>query len=232
MDAIRNLLVEISDYPGKACGEYDVEVNEFFEAEYFFRKYYEEIEAIKLPSSDEVAYLECVSLDKTGLSNLTKESSMSIEELAYAIIVYALSRKVNDRLLISMSFRHEHEGYEYMDTYNEIILKYSYKSNMTIREYLEDFKKEYHKIRRYYFYPLKTNRNISVESDILLNCFNSTSGIDMLHEKLNEDIPLENYQMVLSLVISDEELKLYVKSYCEKLTKDILEDIRSLIKRR
>ena len=131
-----------------------------------------------------------------------------------------------------MSFRREHEGYEYMDTYNEIILKYSYKSNMPIREYLEDFKKEYHKIRRYYFYPLKTNRNIIVESDILLNCFNSTSGIDMLHEKLNEDIPLENYKMVFSLVISDEKLKLYVKSYCEKLTKDILEDIRSLIKRR
>lgn len=232
VDAIRNLLVEVSDNPGKACGEYDVEVNEFFEAENFFRKYYEETEDKTEIDTTEYSISEYLLLDKANVTNLSKESNLSIEELVYAVIVYALSRKVNDRLLISMSFLREHEGYEYMDTYNEIILKYSYKSNITFEEYLEDFKKEYRKIRRYSFYPLKNNRKLSVESDILLNCFNSTSDIGRLHEKLNEDIPLEDYKLVFSLVNSDDELKLYVKSYSEKFTKDILEDIRSLIKRR
>ena len=232
VDAIRNLLLIVSDNPGKACGEYDVEVNEFFEAENFFRKYYEETKDKAEIDITEYSISGYLSLEKANVTNLSKESSMSIEELVYAVIVYALSRKVNDRLLISMSFLREHEGYEYMDTYNEIILKYSYNSNMTFGEYLEDFKKEYRKIRKYYFYPLKNNRKLSVESDILLNCFNSTSGIDRLHEKLNKDIPLEDYKLVFSLVNSDDELKLYVKSYSEKLTKNILEDIRSVIKRR
>ncbi|MBE6495353.1 MAG: amino acid adenylation domain-containing protein [Methanobrevibacter thaueri] len=154
-NGLRDLLRQIMDDSSKKCKDYTVEVVDFFNAENYYNNMMNSFDnptAISPDmSGDNVIFSELSKpIDDDKLKNLSKQYNLSKERMLLSVFMFNLTK---------FSF-----SKDILVAYNKQACGYHFNTDLSVIEYLEDFKKYF---KYYSNYPLLNNKKLNFESEIL-----------------------------------------------------------------
>ena len=154
-EGLKDLLRQVSEDSTKKCSEYEVSEVEFFKAENYYNNLINSFDnpTVISPdvSGDKTEYkIISKSIDTDKLRNLSNEYRLSKEKLLLATFLYNLTK---------FSF-----SKDILIAYNRVAAGYHFDTDLSVREYFEDFKKCF---KEYNGYPLLNNQKLNFESEIL-----------------------------------------------------------------
>ncbi len=152
---LKDLMREVSQNPYKKCKDYDVNEVEFFKAENYYNNLINSFDnptAISPDvSGDEVNFVKVSKpIDIAKLKNLANKYRLSKEKLLLATFLYDLTK---------FSF-----SKDILIAYNKQATGYHFNTDLSVEEYLDDFKKSFKQFNKY---PLLNNQKLKFESEIL-----------------------------------------------------------------
>ena len=154
-DGLKDLLRQVMDDSTKKCGQYNVNEVEFFKAENYYNNLINSFDNPTTISPD-------VSGDKVNFVRISKP--IDIEKLKYLSSEYHLSK---EKFLLA-TFLYNLTKFSFskdiLIAYDRIAAGYHFNTDMSVRQYMDDFKKYF---REYKNYPLLNNRKLGFESEIL-----------------------------------------------------------------
>ena len=152
---LKNLVKQVNKDSSKKCKDYDVKVIDFFKAENYYNNLINSFDnptAISPDvSGDKVNYRiisKPVDIDK--LKNLANKYRLSKEKFLLATFLYNLTK---------FSF-----SKDILIAYNRVAAGYHFNTNLSVKEFLNDFKQCFEKYKNY---PLLNNRKLDFKSEIL-----------------------------------------------------------------
>jgi len=154
-NGLRDLLRQIMDDSSKKCKDYTVEVVDFFNAENYYNNMMNSFDnptAISPDmSGDNVIFSELSKpIDDDKLKNLSKQYNLSKERMLLSVFMFNLTK---------FSF-----SKDILVAYNKQACGYHFNTDLSVIEYLDDFKKYF---KHYSNYPLLNNKKLNFESEIL-----------------------------------------------------------------
>ena len=154
-DGLRDLLRQVSDDSTKKCSQYNVHEVEFFKAENYYNNLinsFDNSTTISPDVSGDEVKLKIISkpIDIEKLKNLSAEYRLSKEKFLLAAFLYNLTK---------FSF-----SKDILIAYDRVAAGYHFNTDMSVRQYMDDFKKCF---REYKNYPLLNNRKLNFESEVL-----------------------------------------------------------------
>ncbi len=154
-NGLRDLLRQIMDDSSKKCKDYTVEVVDFFNAENYYNNMLNSFDnptAISPDmSGDNVIFSELSKpIDDDKLKNLSKQYNLSKERMLLSVFMFNLTK---------FSF-----SKDILVAYNKQACGYHFNTDLSVIEYLDDFKKYF---KHYSNYPLLNNKKLNFESEIL-----------------------------------------------------------------
>ena len=152
---LKDLLRQVMEDSSKKCKEYDVKVSHFFKAENYYNNLINSFDnptsiSPDVSSNKEQFKIISKSIDIEKLKNLSNQYHMSKEKFLLAAFLYNLTK---------FSF-----SKDILIAYNRVATGYHFNTDLTVEEYLDDFKKGF---EEYNDYPLLNNRKLGFESEIL-----------------------------------------------------------------
>ena len=154
-EGINDLVKQVIEDSSKKCMEYNVSEVEFFRAENYYNNLinsFDNSTAISPDvSGDKINYkIISKSIDMDKLKNLSNEYRLSKEKFLLATFLYNLTK---------FSF-----SKDILVAYNRVAAGYHFNTDLTVSEYLNDFKQIF---EEYNNYPLLNNKKLNFESEIL-----------------------------------------------------------------
>ena len=154
-EGINDLVKQVIEDSSKKCMEYNVSEVEFFRAENYYNNLinsFDNSTAISPDvSGDKINYkIISKSIDMDKLKNLSNEYRLSKEKFLLATFLYNLTK---------FSF-----SKDILVAYNRVAAGYHFNTDLTVSEYLNDFKQTF---EEYNNYPLLNNKKLNFESEIL-----------------------------------------------------------------
>ena len=154
-DGLKDLLRQVTEDSSKKCSEYNVNEVEFFKAENYYNNLINSFDHSTTispdVSGDEVNFVKISKpIDIEKLKYLSSEYHMSKEKLLLAAFLYNLTK---------FSF-----SKDILIAYDRVAAGYHFNTDMSVRQYLVDFKKSF---REYKNYPLLNNKKLNFESEVL-----------------------------------------------------------------
>ena len=154
-NGLRDLLRQIIDDSSKKCRDYSVEVVDFFKAENYYNNMINSFDnptAISPDmSGDNVKFCEISKpVDDDKLKNLSKQYNLSKERILLSVFMFNLTK---------FSF-----SKDILVAYNKQACGYHFNTDLSVMEYLDDFKKYF---KHYSNYPLLNNKKLNFKSEIL-----------------------------------------------------------------
>ncbi|WP_405289695.1 amino acid adenylation domain-containing protein [Methanobrevibacter sp.] len=154
-DGLKDLLRQVINDSSKKCSQYNINEAEFFKAENYYNNL---INSFDNPttispdvSGDEVNFVKISKpIDIEKLKYLAGEYHLSKEKLLLATFLYNLTK---------FSF-----SKDILIAYDCVAAGYHFNTDMSVRQYLDDFKKYF---REYKNYPLLNNKKLNFESEVL-----------------------------------------------------------------
>ncbi|WP_296890755.1 condensation domain-containing protein [uncultured Methanobrevibacter sp.] len=154
-DGLKDLLRQVMDDSTKKCGQYNVNEVEFFKAENYYNNLINSFDNPTTISPD-------VSGDKVNFVRISKP--IDIEKLKYLSSEYHLSK---EKFLLA-TFLYNLTKFSFskdiLIAYDRIAAGYHFNTDMSVRQYMDDFKKYF---REYKNYPLLNNKKLNFESEVL-----------------------------------------------------------------
>ena len=152
---IKDLAKQVYDNPSKKCRDYNVNVVEFFKAENYYNNLINSFDnptAISPDvSGDKINYkIISKSIDTDKLKNLANKYRLSKNKFLLATFLFNLTK---------FSF-----SKDILIAYNKVATGYHFNTDLTVKEFFEDFKQYFEK---YDTYPLLNNQKLNFESEIL-----------------------------------------------------------------
>ena len=154
-DGLTDLLKQVMDDSTKKCSQYNVNEVEFFKAENYYNNLINSFDNPTTISPD-------VSGDKVNLVIISKP--IDIEKLKYLSSEYRLSKE--KFLLATFLFNLTKFSFskDILIAYDRVAAGYHFNTDMSVRQYMDDFKKYF---KEYKNYPLLNNRKLNFESEVL-----------------------------------------------------------------
>ena len=154
-EGLENLLMQVNEDSSKKCSDYTLIESDFFRAENYYNNL---INSFDNPTAispdvngDEVKFTKVSkAVDIEKLKNLSNKYKISKEKLMLAVFMYDLTK---------FSF-----SKDILIAYNRVAAGYHFNTDLSVEEYLSDFKKSFNE---YNEYPLLNNRKLNFESEIL-----------------------------------------------------------------
>ena len=153
--ALKDLVKQINDDSSKKCKDYNIIETDFFKAENYYNNLinsFDNSTAISPDvSGDKVKFMKIskpVDMDK--LRNLSNKYHLSKKKLLLATFLYDLTK---------FSF-----SKDILIAYNRVAAGYHFNTDLSVEEYLNDFKKSFKEFKEY---PLLNNQKLNFESEIL-----------------------------------------------------------------
>ena len=242
-EGIETLLADISKDSTKKCEDYEIEINEFFKAETYFKKILNSFDSPTIISPDvydkntkSSFNIKKLTFNEEKLNKIkaySKENKINIKEFLYAIILFNLTKfSFSKDILISCNYLRNQEDNQYLNKFNELALSYKFDTNIPIKEYLKGIKEKIKETSKYYFYPLKNNKTLNFESEILLNYFDSKNTNLEYFNDLNNEINIHDFKIVFSF-INKEDLSLIINydssNYSDEIINSFIESTNILI---
>ena len=152
---LKNLVKQVNEDSSKRCGDYDVNVVEFFKAENYYNNLINSFDNPTAISPD-------VNGDKVNFKKVSK--AIDIDKLKSLANTYRLSKE--KLLLATFLFNLTKFAFskDILIAYNRVAAGYHFNTDITVKEFFEDFK---HSFEEYKNYPLLNNRKLGFESEIL-----------------------------------------------------------------
>ena len=152
---LKNLVKQVNEDSSKRCGDYDVNVVEFFKAENYYNNLINSFDNPTAISPD-------VNGDKVNFKKVSK--AIDIDKLKSLANTYRLSKE--KLLLATFLFNLTKFAFskDILIAYNKVAAGYHFNTDITVKEFFEDFK---HSFEEYKNYPLLNNRKLGFESEIL-----------------------------------------------------------------
>ena len=152
---LKNLVKQINEDSSKKCREYDVNTIEFFRAENYYNNLINSFDnptAISPDVSEENVNYKMISksVDIDKLKALTNEYHLSKEKILLATFLFNLTK---------FSF-----SKDILIAYNRVAAGYHFNTDMTVKEFFDDFKQYFEEYKNY---PLLNNKKLNFESEIL-----------------------------------------------------------------
>ena len=154
-NGLRDLLRQIMEDSSKKCKDYVVDVVDFFKAENYYNNMINSFDnptAISPDmSGDNVVFSELSKhIDDDKLKNLSKQYNLSKERMLLAVFMFNLTK---------FSF-----SKDILVAYNKQACGYHFNTDLSVMEYLNDFKKYF---KHYSNYPLLNNKKLNFKNEIL-----------------------------------------------------------------
>ena len=154
-NGLRDLLRQIMEDSSKKCKDYVVDVVDFFKAENYYSNMINSFDnptAISPDmSGDNVKFSELSKpIDDDKLKNLSKQYNLSKERMLLAVFMFNLTK---------FSF-----SKDILVAYNKQACGYHFNTDLSVMEYLNDFKKYF---KHYSNYPLLNNKKLNFKNEIL-----------------------------------------------------------------
>ena len=165
---LKDLLRQVIDDSSKKCKDYDLDVANFFKAENYYNNLI-----------NSFAYPTTISPDTNNVQSSfeTIYQSFSLEKLKKLSDMYGIR---NHEMLLSI-FLYNLTKFSFskdiLIAYNSQAAGYHFNTDLSIKQYLNDFKSEF---KEFNDYPLSNNRKLNFESEILFD----TQGSDYQNYKL------------------------------------------------
>ena len=154
-NGLKDLVRQVIDDSSKKCKDYDVDVVDFFNAENYYNNLINSFENSTAISpdinGDKINFTDIskpIAEDK--LKNLSNQYRLSKEKILLSVFLFNLTK---------FSF-----SKDILIAYNKQACGYHFDTNLSVNEYLNDFKKSF---KHYSNYPLLNNRKLDFESEIL-----------------------------------------------------------------
>ena len=249
-NGIELLLHSILEDSTKSCKDYDVEVNEFFKAETYFKELITSFDNPTIISpdvygkkTDSQFNLKRLEFDEEQVSKIgyyINSRDLSVKEFLYGILMFNLTKySFSKDILVSTSSFRNILGNNYLNDFNELAIAYKFNTNKNIIEYLTDFKFRLTEIFNYSFYPLINNNSLSFDSEILFNYFDDSlpeyeyDNIDYFSSLISEDIDLDKFKLIFSIVNDEDYLRLDINYdsslYSDELINSFMESTSLLL---
>ncbi|WP_410319770.1 amino acid adenylation domain-containing protein [Methanobrevibacter sp.] len=154
-EGLKDLTRQVIDDSTKKCREYDIDVCDFFKAENYYNNL---INSFDNPTAispdvngDKVDFTQISrELDMEKLNSLSRQYNLHNDKVLLALFLFNLTK---------FSF-----SKDILIAYNKQACGYHFNTEMSVREYFNDFKQNFDD---YHNYPLLHNRNLNFESEIL-----------------------------------------------------------------
>ena len=152
---LKNLVKQVNEDSSKRCGDYGVNVVEFFKAENYYNNLINSFDNPTAISPD-------VNGDKVNFKKVSK--AIDIDKLKSLANTYRLSKE--KLLLATFLFNLTKFAFskDILIAYNKVAAGYHFNTDITVKEFFEDFK---HSFEEYKNYPLLNNQKLGFESEIL-----------------------------------------------------------------
>ena len=154
-NGLRDLLRQVMEDSSRKCRDYDVDVAEFFKAESYYNNM---INSFDNPTAispdvngDKIRFVELSKpIDDDKLNGLSKQYNLTKERLLLSLFMFDLTKFTFSK--------------DVLIAYNKQACGYHFNTDLSVKEYLEDFKKHF---KHYPNYPLLNNQKLEFESEIL-----------------------------------------------------------------
>ncbi len=152
VENINSLLCDISDNPDKACDEFEIETNEFYEAERYFKNMMNDGATVISPdinSKEEDGSLKesFILLNKSNIEEYCIANGISFNSLFLAATLFALGKFVFSKdILISIVSNYLHIG-------QELPFAVNIDTDKTAKDYLKDIQNSLLEVVKYDYYP-------------------------------------------------------------------------------
>ena len=203
-NGLRDLLRQIIDDSSKKCRDYSVEVVDFFKAENYYNNMINSFDnptAISPDmSGDNVKFCEISKpIDDDKLKNLSKQYNLSKERILLSVFMFNLTK---------FSF-----SKDILVAYNKQACGYHFNTDLSVMEYLDDFKKYF---KHYSNYPLLNNKKLNFKSEILF---------------FTNEYDAQDYKFVLNYESGKINISYDESFYSKALIETFLESIEVLLDR-
>ena len=203
-NGLRDLLRQIIDDSTKKCKDYAVEVVDFFKAENYYSNMINSFDnptAISPDmSGDNVKFSEISKpIDDGKLKNLSKQYNLSKERILLSVFMFNLTK---------FSF-----SKDILVAYNKQACGYHFNTDLSVMEYLDDFKKYF---KHYSNYPLLNNKKLNFKSEILF---------------FTNEYDAQDYKFVLNYESGKINISYDESFYSKALIETFLESIEVLLDR-
>ena len=154
-NGLKYLVKQVIEDSSKKCKDYNVEAVDFFKAENYYNNLINSFDnptAISPDVNGDEEIFKSISkvLDVDKLNDLSKQYNLTKDKLVLATFLFNLTK---------FSF-----SKDILITYNKQACGYHFNTDLSVIEYLEDFKKYF---KYYSNYPLLNNKKLNFESEIL-----------------------------------------------------------------
>lgn len=203
-NGLRDLLRQIMEDSSKKCKDYVVDVVDFFKAENYYSNMINSFDnptAISPDmSGDNVKFSEISKpIDDDKLKNLSKQYNLSKERMLLAVFMFNLTK---------FSF-----SKDILVAYNKQACGYHFNTDLSVMEYLDDFKKYF---KHYSNYPLLNNKKLNFKSEILF---------------FTNEYDAKDYKFVLNYESGKINISYDESFYSKELIETFLESIEVLLDR-
>ena len=203
-NGLRDLLRQIMEDSSKKCKDYVVEVVDFFKAENYYNNMINSFDnptAISPDmSGDNVKFSEISKpIDDDKLKNLSKQYNLSKERILLSVFMFNLTK---------FSF-----SKDILVAYNKQACGYHFNTDLSVMEYLDDFKKYF---KHYSNYPLLNNKKLNFKSEILF---------------FTNEYDAKDYKFVLNYESGKINISYDESFYSKALIETFLESIEVLLDR-
>ena len=243
---IEDLINEISYDSSKSLKDYNVKINEFFEAETYFKNLINSFDNPTVLSPDIITTND--STERITKTKIFKESTfksikehvtnnkLTIKELITPVFLFNLTKFAFSKdILISSIYSRNINNNHYLNNFNEIAIGYKFDTSISINSFINDFKLKLNELEKNAFYPLKNNQDIDFESEILYNYVNM-EDLDSETIKNFNKIDINNFntfKFIFTIYESKEGLAIYIdydnSYYSEDFTSSFLKSFNTLL---